>query len=503
MSDVSSTKGSLHTELSALLGNFGKLYTDGTIPQATQSMGRTLAVFRDNQEAREAWARLGAREGYRPASVALGLVRPFAAYPNLRDLLNALIGTISADSRPYEEVAGVHVPVPGPAYPSFLKLLEVASHEFDNATADPVPAPLVQSAVADAGMVHLSRPRQNLELLEALMLAEDPEFGGGAPRFIVRRDGRGLASVVTDGGSLPPLFVDRNSDGLPDIGDNGRFLTTNGSPPPTPFPVPGLSDTATRDNFGRATLSGQLAYSYVDTSHTFTASLLADSMPLFQYEPSLNHETLMDAMAGLYVVAGARDEGNQSRKTFADGTVVEYNQFKRDRSPLLDLVHAVTQLMAEPAIDDTLQVAKKLAQEHEPELARILAATMDGRNIAARHPEAQLPKQSILWDDLFEILGRISQEPGLLEDLLDSMTNDDTALLGTLLGKWAVTKDEFSYDRNDLNGPAVNITAPVNSDPVTLVDASAADTGDNRSMLQRFLQLMNDGRGVASCNRAG
>lgn len=496
-------KGSLHTELAALLGNFGKLYNDGTIPQATQAMARTLAVFRDNDAAREAWGRLAAREGYRPASVGLGLVRPFAAYPNLRELLNALIASISADSRPYEEVQGIHIPTPGPSYPRFLKLLEVASHELNNATADPTPAPLVASDDANAGLVHLSRPRQNLELMEALMLAEDPEFGGGAPRYIVRRDGRGLARVLPDGGSLPPLFVDTNDDGLPDIDDAGHFLTSDGSRAPTPFPVPGLTDSASRDNFGRATLGGQLAYAYVDTSHTFTASLLADALPLFQYEPSLSHETMMDMMAGLYVVAGARDEGEASSKTFADGSVVSYSQFKRDRSPLLDLVHAVTQLMAEPAVDDTLLVAKKLAQENEADLARVLKATLDGRDIAMRHPEAQLPKQSVLWDDLFEILGRISKEPGLLEDLLDSMTHDDTELLGTLLGKWAIYKDEFSYNRSNLDGPAVNVTANVNSDPVTLVDPSAPDTGDNRSMLQRFLQLMNDGRGVASCNRAG
>lgn len=501
--NIATEKGRLHTELATLLGNFGKLYADNTIPQATQAIARTLATFRDDKEAREAWGRLAAREGYRPASVALGLIRPFAAYPNLRELLNALIGSISADSRPYEEVQGVHLPTQGASYPQFLKLLEIASHEFANAKADPIAPTLVASTDDQAGLVHLSRPRENLEMMEALMLSEDTEFGGGAPRYIVRRDGRGLARVLPDGNQLPALFVDTDSDGLPDIDDTGRFLTSDGQRAPTPFPVPGLTDVAQRDNFGRAQLSGALAYSYVDTSHTFTASLLADALPLFRYEPSEQHETMMDAMAGLYVVAGTRDEANATSKKFDDGTTVQYTGYKRDRSPMLDLVHAVTQLIAEPAVDDTLIVAKKLAQDNEADLARIIRATLDGREIANRHPEAQLPKQSTLWDDLFEILGRISQEPGLMEDLLDSMTNPDTELLGPMLGKWATYKDEFSYNRSDLDGPAVNVTANVNSDPVTLVDPATSDTGDNRSMLQRFLQLMNDGRGVASCNRAG
>lgn len=501
--NVSKKPGRLHTELATLLGNFGKLYGDGTIPQATQAMARTMASFRDDREAREAWGRLAAREGYRPASVALGLIRPFAAYPNLRDLLNALIASISADSRPYEEVNGVHLPMPGATYPEFVKLLEIASHEFNNAKADPVSAPLVTRNDDNAGLVHLSRPRENLEMMEALMLAEDNEFGGGAPRFIVRRDGRGLARVAGANAGLPSLFVDADGDGLADIDASGRFVTSDGQRAPTPFPVPGLNEATDRDNFGRATLGGDLAYSYVDTSHTFTASLLADALPLFQYEPSLQHETMMDAMAGLYVVAGTRDQANATQKRFDDGTTVQYTGFRRDNSPLLDLAHAATQLIAEPSVDDTLLVAKKLAQDNEADLARILRAVMDGRDIANRHPEAQLLKESTLWDDLFEILGRISQEPGLLEDLLDSTTDPDTELLGNLLGKWAVYRDEFSYNRNDLNGPAVNVTAATNSDPVTLVDPAAGDTGDNRSMLQRFLQLMNDGRGVASCNRAG
>lgn len=495
-------KGSLHTELATLLGNFGKLYSDGTIPATTQALARTLAVFRDSQEAREAWGRLSAREGYRPPSVGLGLVRPFAAYPHLRDLMGSLVATISADSRPYEQINGQHVATPGAWYQRFLKVLETSSHELNNATSDqPVPG-LVVTDAPDAEMVSLSRPRQNLELMQALMFAEDPEFGGGPANYIVRRDVRGLALVQSTAGKLPALFTDTDKDGLPDIDAAGRFVTTDGSIAPSPFAVPGVDRPAQRDNFGRATLGGQLAYSYLDTSHTFTASVLQDTLPLFNPEPSSQHETMMDLLAGLYVVAGARDGSNATTKKYADGSSVDYDQLKRDRSPLLDLVHAVTQLMAEPAIDDTLIVAKKLAQNNEADLARVLKAVLDGRNIAAAHPEAQLLKTSVLWDDLFEILGKISQEPGLLEDLLDSLTNDDTELLGTLLGKWAVYRDEFSYNRNDLNGPAVNVTAGNNVDPVTLVDAAAPDSGDNRSMLQRFLQLMNDGRGVASCNRA-
>ncbi len=495
--------GSLHTELATLLGNFGRLYSDGTIPATTRALARTLAVFRDSQPAREAWGRLSTRGGYRPPAVDLGLVRPLAAYPNLRELTSAMVGSISADARPYEEFNGQHFAIPGGSYQAFLKLLEVGSLELNNATADAEVAPLVAQDSPDAEMVHLSRPRQNLEFVAALMLAEDPEFGGGAPRYIVRRDLRGMALVQPSGGKLPALFADTDRDGLADIDASGRFVTTDGSIAPSPFAVPGVESPAQRDNFGRAQLGGQLAYAFVDTSHTFTASLLQEALPLFNPDPAAQHETMMDALAGMVVVAGARDGGNLTTKKYADGVSAEYNQVKRERSPLLDLFQAVTQLIAEPAIDDTMSVVKKLAQNNEADLARVLKATLDGRAIADGHPEAQLPKQSVLWDDLFDNLGKISQEPGLLEDLLDSLTNDDTELLGRLLGQWSTHRDEFSYNRNDLNAPAVNITASTNTDPSVLVDPAAPDSGDNRSMLQRFLQLMNDGRGVASCNRAG
>ena len=500
---VADEKGSLHTELATLLGNFGKLYDDGTIPGTTQALARTLATFRDAPDARAAWARLSTRDGYRPPSVALGLIRPLAAYPNLRDLMGQLIGSISADSRPYEQIKGRHFATPGPSYLRLLKLLEVASHEFDNGTLDPAPAPLVTTHDDAAGLVHLSRPRANLELAQSLMLAQDDAFGGGAPAWIVRRDGRGLAQVAREQGKLPALFADADGDGLPDLDADGRFVTTDGAPAPTPFLVPGAQDGTPRDNFTRAEPSGALLYDYVDTSRTFTASALKDALPLFNPEPSAQHETAMDALAGLYVVAGQRDTNFGTTKQYADGTSVQYDGLKRDESPLLDLAYAGMQLVAEPSVDDTLALTKQLVQNDEADLARVLKAVLDARELADHHDEAKIPKTSTLWDDLFENLGRTAQEPGLLEDIMDSLTNDDTALLGTLLSDWSTYKDQFSYNRNDLDGPAVNVTAAQNSDPSVKVDLAQPDSGDNRSMLQRFLQLMNDGSGVASCNRAG
>ena len=85
-----------------MLGRMGDLYNDGTLPQSTESLARVVDAFKKSEGAQAAWARLSARQGYRPIETALGATRPIIAYPHLRDLSNASLRLLSADSNPYE-----------------------------------------------------------------------------------------------------------------------------------------------------------------------------------------------------------------------------------------------------------------------------------------------------------------------------------------------------------------------------------------------------------------
>ncbi|HEY8042070.1 MAG TPA: hypothetical protein VIF15_19840, partial [Polyangiaceae bacterium] len=362
-------EGSLHTELSNLLGRFQNLYNDGTIPQSTESMARVVTAFKADPDAQAAWARFDARAGYRPIDIALGATRPVIAYPALRDFANATLALLSADSQPYAanpqlDAGGNRIPVPGAAYPQLTKLMEVAHAELLNATPDPSVPMLTVTTDPQTGRTVLSRARGDLELMQSIFYAQDPAYGGGTSRYIVQRDPRGFVALA--GGKVVPPFVDANNDGLPDVNDLGQLTTVDGKPAPAPFFAIGAPDALARDSFSRALSApgGPLLYGYIDTSHTYTASLVQKLGPLVDPNPADNHETLMGFLAGSRVLFGTRDGAPTSTRTYADGTTVKYDAFHTDTSPLVDLVYATGQILADPTSDDTLAFASTLVQKN-------------------------------------------------------------------------------------------------------------------------------------------
>jgi hypothetical protein len=505
---AASGEGSLHTQLSDVLGRMQDLYVDGTVPQTTESIARVVNAFKASPDAQASWAVLNARSGYRPVDVALGAARPVVAYPGMRDFTNATLKLLSYDSNPYDpnpklDAQGHRIPVPGAAYPQLSKLLEVAHAELLNETADP--AALQLKVVSDpiTGRTVLSRPRGDLEVLQSILFAEDPAFGGGPSRYIALRDSRGFVDVVHRNGLLPPPFVSTNPDGLPDVDSLGQFVTTNGQAAPSPFFAIGAPGAIARDSFGRALdgAGGNLLYAYVDTSHTYTASLIGKLGGLVDPNPADLHETLMDLLTGMPVIAGTRDGSPATTKTYADGTMVQYDAFHTDTSPLLDVVYALGQVMADPTTDTTLGFAKQLVTSNPNDVARLVGDALYAKNLANADTVAKLPAQSTLWDELIDNTIQIAQEPGLLEDVLRAFGDDATLQLANAFGGYMSNKDHISYDRNNLNGPTFNFDTNDGSEPKTPVDRTKPDTGWNRSEFQRFIQTVHDTYGVTACNK--
>jgi hypothetical protein len=508
---ASGDRGSLHAELSNLPDRMQALYDDGTIPQSTESLGRVVNAFKASADAQQAWARFDARAGYRPIDIALGAARPTVAYPGLRDFSNAVLALISVDSQPYQldpqlDASGNRVPVPGAAYAELSQLVTVAHAELLNATADPAVAPLVVSA--DPSMANrtvLSRPRTDLELLQAILYAEDPAFGGGADGYIVRRDPRGYAVVTSGAGGVPAPFVDADGDGLPDVDANGQFVTSDGKPAPSPFFAVGAPDAVARDTSARAldAPGGSLVYAYVDTSHTFTASLFQDLKPFVDPNPADAHETLLDLLAGAYVLLGTRDGVPKTVRGYADGEQVAYDAFHTDASPIVDLLYAAGQLLADPTTDPTLALASTVVGQHPNDVARLVGDALYSKNLADADTTSKIPPTSTLWDDLIDVLVQIDAEPGLVEDVIRALGDDATLQLATAFPGYMASEDRVSYDRAHLNGPAFDLTTNTSAPPSTPVDRTKADSGDNRSELQRFLQTIHDTNGVTACNKQG
>src|SRR5262249_47863645 len=139
-------------------------------------------------------------------------------------------------------------------------------------------------------------------------------------------------------------------DGLPDIDDVGRFMTTNGSIAPSPFAYPGSAE-AKWDKFDRAQVGDNLLlYEYIDTSLTFAAQMMKDLKPLVNSNPEAKHETLMDMAGGLFVVMGPRE----TRSKAYGGKKVDYDGIRLKDSPALDLVYALGAILGDKTSDQTL-----------------------------------------------------------------------------------------------------------------------------------------------------
>src|SRR5262249_31409576 len=270
-----------------------------------------------------------------------------------------------------------------------------------------------------------SRPRTDLEVLKELFYAQNDVFGGGNPQAIVKRDRHGFAQVALVNGAIPAPFVDKDHDGAADTDPLGRFVTADGLPPPTPFlargqPVGGARDVCgrlKRDNAvagtNKQTITEQLCgaydstltYEYIDTAHVFAGSLVNDLKPLANPDPAQKHETLMYALAGARAILGQRDGSDKTQRCYltdandptkcADpASVIAYDAFHPETSPLVDLVYALGQALGDPTIDDTLVYAKQLFEQHEGDVARLAGDGLAMKNNANADTNAKLPANS-------------------------------------------------------------------------------------------------------------
>ncbi len=521
--DPAAAQADLRTELAAMTGRLTDLYDDDTIPHVTRALTRVMNDVQNSPDAQAALARFDARRGYRPADAAMGVPRPALSYPRFPELANALLSLLSSDTDPLglalrpDATAPHEKPadrlaadrVPGKAHGALVTMLGVAREELKTSKAlSNLPSLVTQKDVRDPNyLTTLSRPRGNLELARTILLASDPVFSIGDPKWVVQRDGRGIARVTTDAsGKVPQPFLDMNGDGLADVDDVGRFVTTNGAAPP-PFvawPDPAVNDAAVaRDGFGRAMSGNQTTYQYIDVSSTYLASLTRDLVPLLEPDAGKQHETVMDLLAGLYVAVGKREGGADSTKKYDDGASLQYRAVRQDASPLLDLVYAVGQVLADPSTDDTLALVQRLAQDKPQVFARLIGIGLQIKAIADKHPEAHIPQNSTLWDEMLDVLVKIAQVPGLIESIIRGFKDDRVLDLPRSAVAYMSMRDHLQYDRNDLNGPPYNVTAGGIATLVTPVDRSMPDTGWNKSAFQRFLQILHETNGISTCTKQG
>jgi hypothetical protein len=530
--------GPLQHELAEVLGRMVTLEDDGTVPLLTEGLARVMNDVKAQTDAQAALARFD-RQGYRPLAIGLGAARPVLAYPKLVPMVQSLLSLVATDSAPYDPAGAIdpskplgignRKPIPGKAATQMQQLLAVGREELRTA-APPSPLPFLtvttDPAVPDRQL--LSRPRSTLELTRQILLQSDPSFDVGLapPVHVAQRDPRAYAAVPLVNGAVPPPFVDQDNDGLPDVDALGRFVTAGGQPVPSPFFSPDGVD-GNRDASGRAIgAATPTLYQYMNVGQTFMASLEDDLRPLTDPDPTHGHEAVMNLLGGLYVLFGQRDAGATTTRTYApDPTsasptqpvTLSYNAFHPESSPLVDLVYALGVMMADPVTDDLLQLGRQLMAQHPAEMARLVGLGLKIKSIADAHPEAHIPANSTLWDELLDVLAKIAHVQdgkgagGVLEDLIQSFEQDSTASLQQTFAAYFQYKDALTYNHNStsggltnaLNGPPWNLSSGDTTPLHVPVDRTQPDVGDNRSALQKFLQLLHDANGLDVCTKAG
>jgi hypothetical protein len=450
-------------DLQALLSSnaFLTIYDDGTAEDAARAAAELLSDLAADDELTSALARLDGRLGYRPAEPAKGLLPAVARHGKLDDLLDVVPDALG----------------PGGAAHAEMRNLELAvSREL--ATAAPA-----GTAPAD--------PERTLNLAISLLLTEHPLLAGERPRLLVRRDHRGVPVVEKDGAAFPAPFVDRNTDGLADVDAAGDFLDANGQivAVPAPFLVPWLDDTAARrDAAGRAlTAAGRPLYRTFDVDRTLLGALGREARELFN--PSRG--TGLNLVRGASTLLGPR---RSVTRTYTGADAIEFRGYDPAGAALLDLAHGYLQLLAEPAIGDALEVTRALLVDHEPVAARLLEALLATSDLGRQYPGARLEPGSALYDDLVPVVNEILAHPGLAEDILAALEDPAMRNLGKRFADLMTYRDEIDYNA---------VTQAVVGSMRTEVDRDEADSGFNRSILQRILHLIHDSAGHRLCSREG
>lgn len=495
------------------------------MPSSTRAIGRLLAQLRGSDDALAALAKIWARRGYRPARVGMGIVQPALGYPKLRDLTRSAVSLLGPG---------------GGASPALQDLLRVVEKEMK--TAKPTLSPLPDYQVTDA-TAQPNRPRTALEVVAAVMLAEDPAYAKSddePARFISLRDRRGfvvpLGSQPGQPGTLQAPFSDLDGDGFADVDAFGRFVDATGEvlPIDPPFRVPGVS-VGPVDDFDRP---AEPLYRYLDTSRALTGAMSRSLVPLLDAtkyatssdeEPWLvEHESLMYALAGAYELYGDEepavyDYADESVKAPGQSCAdcFEYTRFRGEDSPLVDLVHATGQVLADPESDALLLGLMDLVEHHPDTVARLMGALLHVREVALAHDgladmglehRAELPYETPVWDEVAQVLSAMAERPGLTAKLVTAFGSDvmvtptqGVGHLGEALSKFMGMRDRLHYDPQNLNGPPRNVTigGASTQPPSTPIQPAAPRSGDNVSLLERSMRVIRDANGLKVCNKPG
>ncbi len=211
----------------------------------------------------------------------------------------------------------------------------------------------------------------------------------------------------------------------------------------------------------------------------------------------------------------------QECPTVPANACLDYTRFKGEESPLVELLYAAGPILADPDSDALMAGLLDLVENHPDDVARLLGAALKIRQIALDHdklaeqgkePVAAMDYKTPIWDEMAQVLWKISEEPRLIQKLVKGFADPvllssqgGSPNLGKTLQTFILNRDLMTYDTNNINGAALNLTEnPAGgslADPKFPVDQTKAKTGTNVSLFERTLALIHHVNGVKMCNK--
>ena len=457
---------SFHDQFESYLINLTPLADDGTMERALSAASNVCALAAGDDETNTAFERLGLRDGYRSISSQPGLAANLVTYDALPDFVSSSLA-LFADG--------------GSAQEEWKALLRGLALELESTEKSALP----------------NDPERTLKIVKDLLFSSNVGLKSGTSHLLTARDVRGIAQPV----HLTAPFVDGDGDGLADVDAQGRFLTQGGglAQVPTPFPLLGQTDSASRDSAGRALdAQGAPLYQTLDLDGTALGALLGEGVSLLK--PSTDQ--LFGLLWGSSALLGSRRPVIKSY-ALSDGTKVgsvSYSGHDDSDAALLDLIHAGAQLTADSNLPDTLSGLKVIFRDHESAIAHLASSLLAANDFGKMHPEAQLTAKATLLDEMIPIIERILAVPGLAEDLLDAFDptlHPETRAILPMIGRLMVARNQIDFAHDDKGQYRLTSTL----DSVDPVDRTMSDVDYNRSLMQRIAHLIHDANGVSFCNK--
>lgn len=269
--------------------------------------------------------------------------------------------------------------------------------------------------------------------LRDVLVREDGRFAADRDVSLpaVRYDRRGLPLVADASGRneayrpIPP-FVDDDGDGLADVDDRGRFVVEDGpNRKVEPFASSGEGPVE-RDDTGRAIAGGTPVFEYVDLSKTGL------HWSARQLDTIVDEDIHWKTLEGLPALLGERVSHESETGTY-QGYAAE--------QPAIDALEAGLAILDFENLPPVLRSLSHFLDAHSGELARLLDALGEAKSKIDALPDAELSEDSTIGYDLLPILEETAANPGLWQDVMDSLEREVITETGTAMATMLKYRD--------------------------------------------------------------